>query len=371
MSPREPRSRSHVEWSAKAQATIAEDYQRLHRAATEDPQRAGHGGEATWVAFLGDWLPPTYEVGTRKYVIPEVGDDVFETDIVVFHPSYPTSLREKEEVLSSGVAAAFSVKLTLDAAGVSDACDRAARLERGVIFERKGDRVADYTRPTFPTGLLAHSHCWKAPGSEPLENVGRALRTAQRTVTSTIRELMEFVCVADLACWGPLELAWSDDLLPMLLIGPNDAFLRRHPAEGFPPEYGITASGEDVPDEALEQGMFTSTGHGVHGTTERSNPLAAFISLLYARLAASDPSLQRVADGLKRLRSADASLATNYQWPLDQVLPAPFQRRRKVGRFAPLQAPGDRDRYIALAREQSGRSISTWLAKQQEERGQP
>ena len=81
-------------------------------AAQEDPQRAGHGGEGTWRRFLQDWLPPAYEVGTRKYIVPEEGEDGFETDLVVFAPAYPKRLRDREEILGAGVAAAFSVKLT-------------------------------------------------------------------------------------------------------------------------------------------------------------------------------------------------------------------------------------------------------------------
>ena len=87
----------HFDWLAAVSRDIQDDYERLHEVALRDPQRSGHGGESSWVQVLCDWLPPTYEVGTRKYSMPEQGEDVrsdageraFETDIVVFDPSYP------------------------------------------------------------------------------------------------------------------------------------------------------------------------------------------------------------------------------------------------------------------------------------------
>jgi hypothetical protein len=54
---------------------IQKDYERLHDVAANDPQRAGHGGESTWKELLTNWLPPSYEVVTRRYIVPEDGED--------------------------------------------------------------------------------------------------------------------------------------------------------------------------------------------------------------------------------------------------------------------------------------------------------
>jgi hypothetical protein len=105
--------------------------------------------------------PPGYDVVTRKYIVPEVGLEEFETDILVLHPSYPVPLRTREEILAGGVAAAFSVKLTLDASGIRDGVRRAIALRRG-LKPRYGTPREEMTAP-FPVGLLAHSHSWKAP----------------------------------------------------------------------------------------------------------------------------------------------------------------------------------------------------------------
>src|SRR5580658_6062655 len=120
--PSEP---AYVAWFRSVEREIKEDYERLHQEALSDPQRAGHGGEGTWARILEQWLPPAYKVVTRKYIVPEVGSDSFETDIVVLHPSYPVPLHSREEILAGGVAAAFSVKLTLDAGGIRDGVERA------------------------------------------------------------------------------------------------------------------------------------------------------------------------------------------------------------------------------------------------------
>ena len=80
------------------QREVAEEYVRLHEVALTDPQQSGHGGEATWVRLLREWLPSSYGVESRKYIIPEEGDDKFETDIVIFNPGYPERLRQREEV---------------------------------------------------------------------------------------------------------------------------------------------------------------------------------------------------------------------------------------------------------------------------------
>lgn len=78
------------------------------------------------------WLPSQYEIVTRKYIVPEEGDDAFEMDVVVLSPGYPKALHGREELIAGGVSAAFSVKLTATAAGLEDAVDRARRLRRGL-----------------------------------------------------------------------------------------------------------------------------------------------------------------------------------------------------------------------------------------------
>ena len=57
-----------------------------------------------------DWLPASYKVATRRYILPEDGTEPHEWDIVVFRPNCPPRMRQSEAVLAAGVAAAFSAK---------------------------------------------------------------------------------------------------------------------------------------------------------------------------------------------------------------------------------------------------------------------
>lgn len=127
--PSEPEP-AQARWFRSLGREVNEEYMRLHQEALKDPQQAGHGGESTWAGVLRQWLPSAYEVVTRKYIIPEIGDEKFETDIIIINPSYPRPLRGHEEILAGGVAAAFSVKLTLDSAGIRDGIKRAVALRR-------------------------------------------------------------------------------------------------------------------------------------------------------------------------------------------------------------------------------------------------
>jgi hypothetical protein len=151
-----------TDWFRSVQREIADDYDRLHREALNDPQCAGHGAEATWKGVLAQWLPDGYGVEARKYIIPEVGTEIFETDLVVLRPSYPRPLHRRAKILAGGVAAAFSVKQTLDAEGIVDGADRAMRLRRA-MKPRNGTPREQMLAP-FPVGLLANSHCWEVAG---------------------------------------------------------------------------------------------------------------------------------------------------------------------------------------------------------------
>ncbi|NEZ57711.1 DUF6602 domain-containing protein [Adonisia turfae] len=192
-------------WFAKTTQEIQDDYIRLHAAARRDPQKAGHEAEAAWKSILELWLPPHYEVGTRKYILPDTnvegGDDrkCFETDIVVFNPTYPKPLRKKSEVLPGGILAAFFVRLTVDADGIRDASRRAAILKRSTTVRLNTPRL--HLQGPFSVGLLAHSHDWKADGSTPFENAKANLERFNRKFALTPREVLDFTCIADLALW--------------------------------------------------------------------------------------------------------------------------------------------------------------------------
>ena len=262
-------SAAHDRWLETVERAVREDYDRLHEQARKDPQRSGHGGELTWARFLRDWLPPHYEVATRKYVIPDEGDDVFETDLIVFRPSYPKALREREEVLAAGVAAAFSVKLTLDREGIKDGFGRAVRMRRG--SRTKPATVRGELLGQFPVGLLAHSHAWKGPDSQPGMNVSRACIDMDHELVRHPCETLDFLCVADLGTWSTMRISRLPSTATVQIPGANPAQKNSGAV--------VTAISEVSPGS--------------------SPALSVLVSHLFARLALSDPELDSLADGLR------------------------------------------------------------------------
>src|SRR5690349_8902310 len=103
---------AHHQWLQDASEDIQRDYDRLYMKASDpkNTQAVGHENETLWEEFLTNWLPPQYEVATRKYILGtrDTETEPFETDLIVFHPGYPRKLRAKTHIMAAGVAAAFS-----------------------------------------------------------------------------------------------------------------------------------------------------------------------------------------------------------------------------------------------------------------------
>ncbi len=120
----------HHEWLADVNDSIVHSYEREQEMARTSgrTQETGHVVESLWDGVLTDWLPPQYQVEKRKYILLENEDGTAlpkETDLVVFHPHYPEKLRKKSHVLASGIAAAFSVRRTVDRKDIDDAYQKA------------------------------------------------------------------------------------------------------------------------------------------------------------------------------------------------------------------------------------------------------
>lgn len=294
--------RRQLEWLREVERSIQEDYERLHAAAQGDPQRAGHGGESTWVRVLSEWLPPSYEVAARKYILPEEGDDVFETDIVVFRPSYPPKLRDREEVLPGGVAAAFSVRLTADAAALRDGVDRAVRLRRG-LKPRLGSPRSELLAP-FPVGLLCHTHSWKSPGSDASTNVHRNLIELDRSLAAHPRESLDLTCVADLGLW---------DVARIPFLGP-----------------GLMHLYDDVPPEVKDKGL-TFTAVGATTPDSDTTPVGALLAYLLIRLAHADPTVEPLADNLRLVGLLGSGGGPMRFWQPSLVLSEEVHRRLLEG----------------------------------------
>ncbi|MFJ7288641.1 DUF6602 domain-containing protein [Curtobacterium sp. NPDC098951] len=133
---------------------VRADYEEARQHAREhDAQRSGHEGEATWVRLLRDW-GPSWPVVSRKYIVGPGGDSN-EVDLLVLKPDYPSHLMDDPSVLASGVAAAFSVKLTLRPQHLGEALLQKRRLLE--VAGASPGSVREALCGPFPFGLLAHS----------------------------------------------------------------------------------------------------------------------------------------------------------------------------------------------------------------------
>ncbi|BBZ74390.1 hypothetical protein MPRS_54830 [Mycobacterium paraseoulense] len=264
-----------------------ESHERDQEIARRQGQRTGHRVESRWDEVLRDWLPPQYEIGKRKYLLLETEDGpplTQETDLVVFHPHYPEKLRVKESVLASGVAAAFSSRRTVDRQDIKNAYEEAIILRRGMEI-RDATKEKDYLVPPVFFGLLGESHEWKAPGSDPKENIKSATTDFDRDLVMSPREGLDFICIADLGAWSRLSIVVTE------------RFLREN--QQLAPWLGF-ASGTS----GIESLVVTGLRHDYQ--QQNLSPLTNFVGSLWGKLAINDPTLKPFADGLRITNTTDA-----------------------------------------------------------------
>jgi hypothetical protein len=270
MSKSEPeRAHELQQFIAQVSAEIDAEYERIVARATEDPGTAGDEGEENWATLLRKWLPATYHVVTKGRLLATSGEASPQIDVLVLYPSYPPALLEKKLYLAAGVAAAFECKLTLRPEHIRRAAATSARL-RQFLPARWGSPYKELFTP-LTYGLLSHSHAWKAERSTPVENINRGLWKADQANVNHPREMLDVLCVADLACWnsgrgtfiGPSVTPWGDELASM---------------------YGPAGSATS-----------TYVGPGEHGSGP-GNPIGVFIAKLLRRLAWEDTGLRGIAD---------------------------------------------------------------------------
>jgi hypothetical protein len=178
---------------------IAREYSRIQKRATEDPGTAGDQGEENWATLLRNWLPPTYRVVTKGRILSYAGTASPQVDVIVLRPSYPNYLLDKKLYLAGGIAAAFECKVTLKVQHIRMAIENAAEIRR-CLLSRSGSPYGELHSPII-YGLLAHSHVWKGENSRPIENIGNNLWAADNEIIKHPREMLDLICVADLANW--------------------------------------------------------------------------------------------------------------------------------------------------------------------------
>jgi hypothetical protein len=254
----------------KVSRDVQEDYEHIQATLTgqrSNIQLSGHQAESLWSSLLAAWLPPQYEIGTRKYLLFEQVVDgksrSGEIDLVVFHPAYPEALRRRAEVMISGVVAAFSVKLTLRRSGLLEAVENAALLRRGLL-PRTGELIGDLASPLI-VGVFSHSHALRR--KDPHKAIHSILQNRSLEKIEHPREELDLVCVADLNCW-------HRNLTILRAFGP-----------------GSFAFTEDQYDVSWKSG-------DPYGS-EPVRPVAVLVSELWKKLANRDASLDPITRGFQ------------------------------------------------------------------------
>jgi hypothetical protein len=301
----------HHEWLSDLNDTIVRAYEREQEMA-RDPkeiQRVGHRNESEWARVLRRWLPPQYEIGTRKYILLEDeggGNATDETDLVIFHPSYPHELRSQSSVLAGGLAAAFSVKRKVGRNEIEEACQASLILRRSLRV-RKATLRHELVPPIF-YGLLAESHAWKSPSSKPFDNVETAITEFEASHLNSPREGLDLICIADLGCWRRVLF-----VMPMRLQG-------AHPEM----QPGLRLG------SFVGSGMFNSDREP-GGPVPTLSPLTRFVGALWGKLALNDPTLEPIADGLRATEPSLHGKAGMKNWKLADVVSDDVMDRLEVG----------------------------------------
>lgn len=185
--------------------TIAHEYERIFQNADKDPGTAGDQGEENWAKNFKDWIPTYYKIVTKGRIINSDGDLSPQVDILILHPAYPNYLLDKKHYLADGVIAAFECKTTLKAQHIAEAFESSKKVKN--FRKRFGSPYKELNSPII-FGLLAHSHSWKRNNSKPLENIEKKLLEEDKKLISHPREMIDVICVADLATWNAIKTPW-------------------------------------------------------------------------------------------------------------------------------------------------------------------
>jgi len=110
--------------------------------------------------------------------------------------SGPVAVLDKKLYLTSGVAAAFECKLTLNAAHITEATKTAAEIAR-MTAPRSGTPYQELVSPIV-YGVLAHAHGWSSNDVAALKITEYYARGTEKNTTHA-REYLDLVCVANFA----------------------------------------------------------------------------------------------------------------------------------------------------------------------------
>jgi hypothetical protein len=186
--------------------SLEREYKRIQKRVKDDPGTAGDRGEENWASILRAWLPSEYHIVTKGQILGHGGTTSPQVDIVILHPSYPPTLRNKKLYLAEGVSAAFECKVTLRKEHIEKAT-RTCQMIKRLAKRRPGTPELEMQCP-LQYGLLAHSHEWKSPPQKVMSRIDTELHHWNMEVVEYPWEMLDLFCIADLACWSAHKFPW-------------------------------------------------------------------------------------------------------------------------------------------------------------------
>ncbi|HHQ6590224.1 TPA: DUF6602 domain-containing protein [Serratia fonticola] len=287
-------------------ALLASEYERISARAKEDPGTAGDEGEENWKQLLEHWLPPNYRVVTKGRLLSSNGEASPQIDIIILKPSYPPFLVDKKYYLIDGVAAAFECKTTLRSKDLDKSFETAAIIAR--LCKKKTGNPCVELLPPVPYGILAHSHAWKGDEESVVNLITEKIKELGVKYATHPRELLETICIADLAGWTTghaitMFFPLNDTQAPSKEIKKQAFSLIKNDHIGFKSIEYFQESGLDVLYILRPYSQYftqyikkPSEGIKTEKLRESFTPIGAFVYALYKKLSYRDPSLTDLSE---------------------------------------------------------------------------
>lgn len=238
-----------VEFMRQVTREIQSEYERISSRSTEDPGTAGDEGEENWATLLREWLPPNYHVVTKGRILSRANVATPQVDVLVLKPEYPSKLLNKRHYLAAGVIAAFECKTNLRPGGLKKTMENAAKISRILREDNKANYYLDRRRDSNTAyielhrpliyGLLAHSHSFGRDDGAAREKISSKIKEHDEEFYEHPSELIDLVCVADLAVWRSQRAPYSllnqekpdkhgNPITPILVDKPSTCYTCHH-----------------------------------------------------------------------------------------------------------------------------------------------
>ncbi|VUC81189.1 Uncharacterised protein [Raoultella terrigena] len=285
---------------------LSSEYERISARAKEDPGTAGDEGEESWKQLLEHWLPPQYKVVTKGRLLSANGEASPQIDVIILKPFYPPFLVNKKYYLIDGVAAAFECKTTLRPRDLEKSFKTAAIISR--LCKKKVGNPCIELLPPVPYGILAHSHSWLGEEETVVNLITKKVKELGLKYALHPRELLETICIADLAGWTTghsicMCYPINEDQIPDREARKAIFSLLKKEHAGFLSAELYQENGLDVlyvhrPYSQYFTQYIKKPTDIIHTETyrEKFTPIGAFVYALYKKLSYRDASINDLSN---------------------------------------------------------------------------